>query len=81
MKIIRVDLREFETKQEIQEYLKKECDFPEYYGCNLDALYDCLSENPCFAFEIVHSIDHLKYEEALLETMEAAGCPVALIME
>ena len=81
MKIIRVDLRKFETKQEIQEYLKKECDFPEYYGCNLDALYDCLSENPCFAFEIVHSIDHLKYEEALLETMEAAGCPVALIME
>lgn len=81
MKVIRVDLRNFETKQEIQEYLKNACDFPAHYGCNLDALYDCLSENPMFAFEIVHSIDHLKYEEALLETMEAAGCAVALIME
>ncbi|MCF0106437.1 MAG: barstar family protein [Holdemanella sp.] len=25
-------------------YLKKVFDFPEYYGNNLDALYDCLSE-------------------------------------
>lgn len=81
MKIIRVDLNQFETKKEIQQYLKQECAFPNHYGCNLDALYDCLSENPDFAFEIVHCIDHLKYEEALLETMEAAGCPVALVME
>ena len=81
MKVIRVDLNTFETKKDIQEYLKKECEFPEYYGCNLDALYDCLSENPVYAFEIVHCIDHLKYEEALLETIEAAGCPAALVME
>lgn len=25
-------------------YLKKELDLPEYYGENLDALYDCLTE-------------------------------------
>ena len=81
MKVIRVDLNQFQTKEEIHAFLKVECEFPEYYGCNLDALYDCLSENPNFAFEVVHCINHLKYEEALLETMEAAGCPVALVME
>ena len=26
------------------EYLKKALDFPEYYGKNLDALYDCLTD-------------------------------------
>ena len=25
-------------------YLKEQFSFPEYYGCNLDALYDCLTE-------------------------------------
>ena len=26
------------------EYMKKSLNFPEYYGKNLDALFDCLSE-------------------------------------
>lgn len=25
-------------------YLREKMNFPEYYGCNLDALYDCLTE-------------------------------------
>lgn len=25
-------------------YLKEQFSFPDYYGCNLDALYDCLME-------------------------------------
>ena len=81
MKVIRIELEQFETKKDIHEFIKKECNFPEYYGCNLDALYDCLCDNPNFAFEIVHSLKYLKYEEAMIETMEDAGCPVALVME
>ena len=33
-----------ETREEIHEILKRELDFPEYYGNNLDALYDCLTD-------------------------------------
>ena len=28
----------------VHEYLKEMLEFPEYYGSNLDALYDCLTD-------------------------------------
>lgn len=31
-------------KKEGHKYLKKILDFPDYYGENLDALYDCLTD-------------------------------------
>ena len=44
MKNIVLDLDCLETREEIHSLLKKELDLPEYYGNNLDALYDCLTE-------------------------------------
>ena len=32
------------TRREIHEYIAEKMDFPEYYGHNLDALYDCLTD-------------------------------------
>ena len=29
---------------EIHSVIRKELDFPDYYGCNLDALWDCLTD-------------------------------------
>lgn len=34
-------------KKDGHDYLAKALDFPDYYGKNLDALYDCLCEISC----------------------------------
>ena len=34
-------------KKDGHDYLMKALNFPEYYGKNLDALYDCLTEISC----------------------------------
>ena len=34
-------------KKEAHDYLMRELNFPDYYGKNLDALYDCLTEIEC----------------------------------
>ena len=41
-----VDLRKARTRGRIHTRIKKALGFPEYYGRNLDALYDCLTDVP-----------------------------------
>ncbi len=44
MKKVMLNLTNINSKQELHEYLEKELGFPYYYGKNLDALYDCLTD-------------------------------------
>lgn len=44
MKRIVLDFNGMNSKEEIQEYLAEQMEFPFYYGKNLDALYDCLTD-------------------------------------
>lgn len=44
MKTVRLDCREMRSKREAHEYIAQTLGFPGYYGKNLDALYDCLTE-------------------------------------
>ena len=44
MNNITLKLDKFSGKNEIHKNLKKKMKFPDYYGENLDALYDCLTD-------------------------------------
>ena len=46
MQAVYLDARQFTDKVASHDYLKEMLDFPEYYGANLDALYDCLTDLP-----------------------------------
>ncbi|MCR4648006.1 MAG: barstar family protein [Lachnospiraceae bacterium] len=39
-----IDASKLNDRKEAHEYLAKLFSFPSYYGKNLDALYDCISE-------------------------------------
>lgn len=43
MEEIIIDGKKHKTIEDIHLFLKKELEFPDYYGMNLDALWDCLT--------------------------------------
>ena len=44
MKSVILDAKEMAEKEKMHEYFTKKFGLPEYYGKNLDALFDCLCE-------------------------------------
>lgn len=77
MQEIILDGRKINDKKEAHAYLKEKLEMPEYYGNNLDALWDVLStyDKPV-RVELIHE-DALvaslgTYGEALIETFQDA---------
>lgn len=73
---VMLDCTRFTDKASAHAYLKEQFGFPNYYGNNLDALYDCLMElsncqillqNPSSLFAMG------EYGTALLETLQDAA--------
>ena len=76
-----IDGRKIKDKQTLHAYLKEQCKFPEYYGNNLDALYDVLTDRPEpleIKLEYAQELKEILcgYGEAFIETLEdaAASC-------
>lgn len=44
MKKVIIDCEKLQQKEQAHLYLAEVFDFPDYYGRNLDALFDCLTE-------------------------------------
>lgn len=59
---------EFESKKEIHDYLKEVLNFPGYYGGNLSALYDVLTDI-CEDTKIVLELDGVE-DEAMQDYLE-----------
>ena len=66
-----LDGKQMVSREETHLYLKETFGFPAYYGKNLDALYDCLTEMTELEVEFVNIEDMLtalgRYGEKLLE--------------
>lgn len=63
MKKIELDFGELMTPRQIHEYIAEKLSFPDYYGKNLDALYDCLTDI-CEDTQItIKNYDILDYRE------------------
>ena len=72
MKVV-LDAMKMQTREEAHAYLKEELDLPEYYGGNLDALYDCLSEMGQLEVEVQNINDDNRYAALCVKVMRAAG--------
>ena len=73
-----IDGRKIKDKQTLHAYLKEQCKFPEYYGNNLDALYDVLTDRPEpleIKLEYAQELKEILcgYCEAFIETLQDAA--------
>lgn len=69
-----IDLRGIKEKKEMHDLLKRKMRFPDYYGNNLDALYDVMTE-PRYGAELTLLVDETtdrKLFDQLLETLRDA---------
>ena len=62
MKVVILDGTNTPTKEALHEYLARELAFPDWYGGNLDALFDCLT---AVSEEVTITLDEAALTESL----------------
>lgn len=74
MKTYILNFKDKETPAEIHEYLKEMLELPNYYGRNLDALYDCLTSITAPTGIAIANIDtNNEFQRRLLNVMRDAA--------
>ena len=69
-----LDARKLGEKEQAHSYLQEVFAFPDYYGRNLDALYDCLTEISHLSVYILHASEAGPYFEKVLSVLDDANC-------
>lgn len=69
---IELDARDMDVKENAHAYLQEKLKFPEYYGKNLDALFECLCELHETDLIILHSGEAQNYYLKMIEVMKRA---------
>ena len=73
-----IDGKNIKDKLSLHAYLKEQCNFPDYYGNNLDALYDVLTDRTEPLEIVLENAEELKeilcgYGEAFIEALQDAA--------
>ena len=74
-----LDAAKMQTKSAAHVHLKETLGLPEYYGGNLDALYDCLTEMLDVEIEVQNLKDENPYLQRVIKVMKTAGAEVKVI--
>ncbi len=61
MKSVVLDARRMNTPAQAHLYLRERLQLPDYYGGNLDALYDCLTEMDSREILFIHTGEGSEY--------------------
>ena len=59
MRLITLDFKDIKNEKELHQFLKDKLELPEYYGHNLDALWDSLTEIRDYTLIELKNIDCL----------------------
>lgn len=75
-----LDARRLKQRAEVHEYLSSMLSLPDYYGRNLDALEDCLSEMTDLRLVLMHEKEaalEQTYGSRIVQVLEECGlhCP------
>lgn len=74
MRTINLDGRQMDSRRQLHQHLREAFGFPDYYGNNLDALSDILSEQG-------EVLVRMRYSQAMLNSLGDYGQQVIAILQ
>lgn len=76
-----LDAKCMQERKEAHAYLKKELNLPDYYGNNLDALYDCLTDmdRPTIEIRNLNAETEDGYVKKVLRIMDIAHAYIEIV--